>query len=146
MEQGYKKLEIYQIAHLSAVRVHKMTLSLPPFERYEEGSQIRRSAKSVSANIVEGYALRRYKNEFIHYLFRAYGSAEETLEHIEFLYDTESLKDENLSKDLLDSYNSLCGKILRYIQAVDKTFEKPEFMKERVAEYHAQPGLELPEL
>ncbi len=73
-----------------------MTLSLPPFERYEEGSQIRRSTKSASANILEGYALRRYKNEFVRYLFRAYGSAEETLEHLEFLYDTESLKDENL--------------------------------------------------
>lgn len=146
MVQGCKKLEIYQTAHLLAVRVHKMTLSPPPFERYEEGSQIRRSTKSVSANIVEGYALRRYKNKLIRYLFRAYGSAEETLEHLEFLYDTESLKDENLFKDLLDSYNSLCGKILRYIQAVDKTFEKPEFLKERDAEYRAQPGSELSDL
>lgn len=80
--QGYKKLEIYQMAHSLAVRIHRLTLSLPAFERYEEGSQIRRSAKSVAANIVEGYALRKYKNEFIHFLFRSYASAGETIEHL----------------------------------------------------------------
>ena len=66
--QGYKKLKIYRLAHDLAVRVHKMTVELPQFEMMEEGSQIRRSSKSVSSNIVEGYALRRYKQEYIHYL------------------------------------------------------------------------------
>jgi len=42
---------------------------LPKFEMYEEGSQIRRSAKSVAANIVEGYGRRRYKQEFIRFLY-----------------------------------------------------------------------------
>ena len=135
MEQGYKKLEIYKLAHSLAVKVHQMTLSLPAFERYEEGSQIRRSAKSVSANIVEGYALRKYKNEFIHFLFRAYGSGEETIEHVELLFDTKSLKDENLFKELIEGYNLLVGKILRYIQAVEKEFETPRFMKEPESEY-----------
>jgi four helix bundle protein len=138
LEGGYKKLEIYRIAHSLAARVHRMTLKLPSFERFEEGSQIRRSAKSVSANIVEGYALRRYKNEFIHYLFRAYGSAEETIEHLELLFETESLKDEKTFKELVDSYNILCGKLLRYIQAVDKTFERPLFMKDPGAEYSTE--------
>ncbi len=138
MQAGHKKLEIYQIAHDLAVRVHQMTLELPPFERFEEGSQIRRSAKSVSANIVEGYALRRYKNEFIHFLFRAYASAEETIEHLELLFDTHSFKDKNRFKEFVDAYNTLCGKILRYIQAVDKTFEMPLFMKEDNADYSAE--------
>jgi four helix bundle protein len=144
MDAGHKKLEIYRLAHSLAVKVHKMTLSLPQFERYEEGNQIRRSAKSISANIVEGYTLRRYKNEFIHYLFRAYGSAEETIEHLELLFETGSLTDETVFKDLVNSYNSLCGKILRYIQAVDKSFEMPLFMKESEAEYFAGQGPDAP--
>jgi four helix bundle protein len=37
-----------------------MTLTLPKFEIYEEGSQIRRSSKSVTSMIVEGYGRRRY--------------------------------------------------------------------------------------
>ena len=94
MEKGHKQLEIFRLAHILAVRVHELTLKLPALERFEEGSQIRRSAKSISSNIVEGYALRRYKNEFIHYLFRAYGSAEETIDHLDFLFETKSLKDE----------------------------------------------------
>jgi four helix bundle protein len=129
-DKGHKKLEIYQLAHSLAVRAHKLTLSLPSFERYEEGSQLRRSSKSISANIVEGYALRRYKNEFMHYLFRAYGSAEESIEHLELLFETNSLTDEGLFKELHDGYNQLAGKLLRYLQAVDKEFDIPRFMKE----------------
>jgi len=70
-------------------------------------------------NIVEGYALRRYKNEFIHYLFRPYGSSQETIELLELLFETESLKDEELFK---------------------KAIEIPQFMKEPEAEYSGQPG------
>lgn len=142
MEAGHKKLEIYQMAHALAVRVHGVTLELPPLERYEEGSQIRRASKSVSANIVEGYAHRRYKNEFVHFLFRAYASAEETIEHLELLFETQSLKDEKVFKELVDSYNTLCGKILRYIQVVDKTFEMPRFMKDARADYSAESNLD----
>jgi four helix bundle protein len=48
-EQGYKKLEVYQLAHKLAVEVHGMSMQLPKHEMYEQGSQIRRSSKSVSA-------------------------------------------------------------------------------------------------
>lgn len=52
--QSYKDLEIYRLAKELAVKIHKMTLEdLPKFEVYEEGSQIRRSSKSVVSNIVE---------------------------------------------------------------------------------------------
>ncbi|MBI5473501.1 MAG: four helix bundle protein [Ignavibacteriae bacterium] len=87
MEGGYRKLEVYNLAHGLAVRLHKLTMGLPKFEMYEEGGQIRRSSKSVSAQLVEGYALRKYKNEFLHYLWRAYGSSEETAEHLLYLFE-----------------------------------------------------------
>ncbi len=66
MNEGHKKLHIYQEAHAVAIRIHTMTLNLPAHERFEEGSQT----------------------------------------------------------DL----NNFCGKIFRYIQAVDKNFDKPNFM------------------
>ena len=47
MERGYEKLDIYKLAKELAVEIHKMSLLLPKWELYEEGSQIRRSAKSV---------------------------------------------------------------------------------------------------
>ena len=63
---SYRNLEIWQMARDLSVAIHKMTLNeLPKFEMFEEGSQIRRSVKSVRSNIVEGYGRRRYKQEFI---------------------------------------------------------------------------------
>lgn len=120
LDQGYKKLKIYHKAHELGVKIHKMTLSLPKFEMYEEGSQIRRSSKSVSANIVEGYALRKYKAEYIHYLFRAYASSIETVEHLEYLFETESLKDKALFDIFVAEYSELNSMIYRFISSVDK--------------------------
>jgi four helix bundle protein len=54
-----------------------MSLKLPKFELYETGSQIRRSMKSVKANIVEGYGRRYYKNDFIRFIIYALASTDE---------------------------------------------------------------------
>lgn len=51
-----------------AIEVHKMTMTLPKFELFEEGNQIRRSSKSTASMIVEGYCRRQYKADFIKYL------------------------------------------------------------------------------
>ena len=82
---NYKDLEVWQIARELSIEIHKMTLSLPKFEMYEEGSQIRRSSKSIRSNIVEGYGRRRYKNEFIRYIVFAIASTDETIDHLEIL-------------------------------------------------------------
>ena len=132
---GYRKLEVYQLAHSLAISVHKMTMGLPKFEIYEEGSQIRRSAKSVPSNLVEGYVLRKYKAEFLHYLYRAQASSEETVEHLKIHYATESLKDEKLFNDLLSSYDRLYAMIFRFIQSVEKQHEKPKFLKDDEISY-----------
>lgn len=63
---SYKNLEIWKVAREIVIVIHKMTLTdLHGFEIYEEGSQIRRSSKSVKSNIVEGYGRRRYNNEYL---------------------------------------------------------------------------------
>ena len=54
--KSYRDLEIYRLSKKLAVDVHRMTLEeLPKFEMFEEGSQIRKSSKSVVSNIVEGF-------------------------------------------------------------------------------------------
>ena len=57
---SYKKLQIWILAKEVVIEVHEMSLTLPKFELYEEGSQIRRSIKTTKATIVEGYGRRRY--------------------------------------------------------------------------------------
>jgi len=115
----HEKLEVYTLAHDLAVRVHGMSFKLPRFEIYEEASQLRRSSKSVSAQIVEGHALRHYKADYVRYLSRAYGSAEETIEHLRYLIETESGKDVLAECDeLLEQYGQLVRKLYNYTQAV----------------------------
>ena len=131
-DKGYNKLEIYKLAHTLAVAVHEMTLRLPKIETYEEGSQIRRSSKSVSSNIVEGFSLRKYKNEFLHYLYRAHGSSEETVEHLRLLFATKSLTDESFYKQLYSDYKKLNGMIFRFIQSIEKNYDTPNYLKENL--------------
>jgi four helix bundle protein len=145
MEGGYHKLEVYQLSHALGVKVHEVSLKLPRFEMHEEGSQIRTSAKSVSSNIVEGYVLRKYKNEFLHYLYRSYGSAEETLEHLQYLYETKSPADQELHDELVDSYRRLNGMLFRFIETVEHQHGTPMFLKDIEEQYLPNPDNMNPE-
>lgn len=115
---SYKNLEIWQIARELVVEIHKMSLGLPKFEMYEEGNQIRRSSKSVKSTIVEGYGRRNYKSDYIKYLTYALASNDETIDHLETLFETESLTDKNLYDTLHSKIETLGKKINRFIQSV----------------------------
>ncbi|OQA68807.1 MAG: hypothetical protein BWY38_00704 [Ignavibacteria bacterium ADurb.Bin266] len=98
--------------------VHNMTLNLPKFEMCEEGSQIRRSSKSTKSNIVEGYGRRIYKNEYIRYIIFALASNNETLDHLENLFETGSLADKVLYDELHNKIEVLGKKLNRFLQTV----------------------------
>ncbi|MEA3335776.1 MAG: four helix bundle protein [Chloroflexota bacterium] len=90
--RGYENTEIFRLSKRLAVEIHRMTLAeLPKFELYEQGSQIRRSSKSVVANFVEGYGMRRYKGQHSVYVNRSIASNDETKAHLEMLHETGSL-------------------------------------------------------
>ena len=116
---NYKDLEVWKLSKELSIKIHKMTLSLPKFEMYEEGSQIRRSSKSIRSNIVEGYGRRRYKNEIIRFITYSIASCDETIDHLEALYETESLKDNKLYNKLLSKYNLLGKKLNMFLQSVE---------------------------
>ncbi len=118
---SYKKLLIWQHAKDLVFDIHKMTVNkLPQFELYEEGSQIRRSIKSVKSNIVEGYGRRRYKQELIRFLTYSLASCDESTDHLETLFETGSLKDEALYQDFHKRLETLGKKINLFIQSVEK--------------------------
>jgi four helix bundle protein len=118
---SYKKLEIWQLAHELVIDIHKMTLTeLPKFEMFEEGSQIWKSSKSVRSTIVEGYGRQRYKQEFIRFLTYSIASNDETVDHLETLYETKSLSDEPLYQSLHDRSDLLGKKLNLFIQSVGK--------------------------
>lgn len=120
--KNYHDLEIYKSSVDLAVKLHFMSLKLPKHELYETGSQIRRSTKSIPANISEGYGRKRYKNEFIRFLVFSHSSCNETLTHLEIL-DKIYQNDYNF-KEIIEEYNNLGGKINNFTNWVESNWKK----------------------
>jgi len=117
---GYEDLEIYQLAFDYALVIHKASLKLPKFELYEQGSQIRRSSKSICDNIAEGYGRRRYKADFIKFLIYASASCDELkgqLKMLILLYP--DIKD---FEDHIEPYIKLSIKINNFIKYVENNW------------------------
>ncbi len=121
---SYKKLHIWELSLKSVLAIHKMTMGLPDFERYETASQIRRSSKSVKSNIVEGYGRRRYVKEYLHFLIYAQASNDETLDHLETLYLTGSLRDQKNYKEIKEIVVLLGEKLNVFIQTLERSLNK----------------------
>ena len=118
---SYWDLDIRKLARQIAIAAHQATLQeLPKFEMFEEGSQIRRSAKSISANIVEGFGPRRYKQEFIRFLVFAHASCDETIEPLETLFETGSLRNEGVYRDLNAQLDLIGRKLNVFIDSVER--------------------------
>lgn len=78
MIQSYHDLEVYKRSYKLALEIHKIAQTFPDIERQELGSQIRRSAMSITLNIAEGYGRKDSAAEFKHFLRNALGSCNET--------------------------------------------------------------------
>ena len=117
---SYKKLEIWILANELVIEIHEMTLTLPKFEMYEEGAQIRKSSKNVKSTIVEGYGRKIYKAEYQKFLVYALASNDETKDHLENLYNTKSLQDNELYTRLHAKNERLGRKIRNYYHWVEE--------------------------
>jgi four helix bundle protein len=80
-KRGFEDLECFQLALEVMTKVHEFSKSLPAEEKYDLFSQIRRSSKSVTANIAEGYGRYHYLDSMKHYAI-ARGELNETLAHL----------------------------------------------------------------
>ena len=123
---SYRKLQIWVIAREIVIEIHEMSLKLPKFELYEEGSQIRRSSKTTKATIVEGYGRRKYKQDWIKFLVYALSSNDETMDHLENLWDTKSLTEELVYNNLKAKIETL-GKMLNaFLKSVEEQHQSPK--------------------
>lgn len=107
-------------------RGDKVSLTLPKHELYEEGQQFRRSSKAVTAAIVEGYARRRYKKEFIKFLIYSQAECDGTTLHIDFIIHANSLDRGSSLFTLKEQYDRLSKMINRYTTWVEENFLYPE--------------------
>uniref|UniRef100_UPI00321760C4 four helix bundle protein n=1 Tax=uncultured Draconibacterium sp. TaxID=1573823 RepID=UPI00321760C4 len=117
---SYNDLDIYKMAYSLAIEVHHLSLTLPNYELYEQGSQIRRSSKSIKDNIAEGYGRKCYKAEFLKFLVYAQASCNETISQLTMI--SELYFSENPLNHLIENYNTLGSKINKFIQYVESNW------------------------
>ncbi len=79
LAQSFQDLEVYQAAFQLQQDIFALTKLLPVEERYSLTDQIRRSSRSIGANIAESWAKRRYPAHFLSKLTDADGELQETL-------------------------------------------------------------------
>ena len=120
--KSYKDLEIYQLSYELAVKLHEFSLRLPKYELYEEGTQLRKSSKGITACIVEGYGRGKYKADYIRFLIYSHASCDETILHLNFIKDIHD-RDYREMKFFLEKYDELGRKINKYIQYVEKEWK-----------------------
>ena len=123
---SYRKLQIWILAREVVIEVHEMTMKLPKFEMYEEGSQIRKSSKTTKATIVEGYGRRRYKQDWIKFLIYALASNDETMDHLETLWHTKSLTNEIIFTSIKNKVEILEKMLNKFLQAVEQEHQSPK--------------------
>ena len=115
---SFKDLEIWQEAHSLVLEVYGITRDFPREEIYGLISQIRRSAVSVAACIVEGHS-RNTTKEFIKFLFDARGSSAETKYHLLLSKDLGYINSDVFEK-LNNRYEILGKRINSLINSLEK--------------------------
>ncbi len=108
--KSYKDLRVYRIAQQLAKDIFELTKDYPKEEKYSLTSQIRRSSRSIGAQIAEAWAKRRYPAHFISKLTDSDGEQQETQHWIDISLDCGYIK-RMQRKALLDQCLSI-GKML----------------------------------
>lgn len=115
----YKNLRVYQNSFESAMEIFEITKTFPKEEKYSLVDQIRRSSRSVCANVAEAWRKRRYKGAFIAKMSDAESEAAETQVWLEFAVKCNYMK-EPVAFELQAKYDQVIGQIVKMIEEAHK--------------------------
>lgn len=110
----HRDLEIYKIAFASALQIWEISKRFPVEERYSLTDQIRRSSRSVCANLAEAWRKRRYEAAFVAKLNDCEAEAAETQTWIEFAVHFHYLEPE-IGRELYRAYNQVLSGLVKMI-------------------------------
>lgn len=127
LAQKVTELDVYRLAFDMQQKVFEISKSFPVEEKYSLTDQIRRSSRSVGANICEAWRKRRYPAHFRSKLTDADGEAEETCHWLRTAASCGYLSHE-MGRQVADSYDDIGGKLHRMMDSAEKWMPK---MKER---------------
>ena len=112
--RSYRELRVYQSAMDAAMLIYELTKSFPGEEKFSMVDQIRRSSRSVCANIAEAWRKRRYQAHFVSKLSDSESEAEETRVWLEFAHRCGYLS-ASQTEELDDRYDKIIGQLVRMI-------------------------------
>jgi four helix bundle protein len=115
MLKGHRDLKVYQLAYRLAMDIFHLSKGFPREELYSLTDQIRRSSRSVAANIAEGFRKRQYPNMLVSKLADSDGEATETQVWLDFALDCGYMSQEN--RDRLTAGYEEVGKMLSGMMA-----------------------------
>ena len=116
---SYKELRVYTEAMAAAMRIFEVSKTFPREERYSLTDQIRRSSRSVCANIAEAWRKRRYEAHFVSKLSDAESEAEETRVWLEFATRCGYLSARD-ANGLDDVFDRIIGQLVRMISGASR--------------------------
>lgn len=140
--QSFRDLIVYQKSRQLQREIFKVTKSFPREEMFSLTDQIRRSSRSIGANISESWAKRRYEKHFISKLTDADGEQMETQHWIETALDCEYI-DQKTSTQLIEKCLEV-GRMLGGMMDKAEMFcgEPPRTLREDPAIYFAGSSLD----
>ena len=106
--KSFRDLKVYNLSFDLAMDIFNLTKKFPRDEQYSLTDQIRRSSRSVPANIREGFAKRKFERIFIKHLLDAIGSSEETRTWLDFAKSCDYIKNEDHDR-LNSSYDEVAA-------------------------------------
>jgi four helix bundle protein len=106
----FRELEVYQEAMSLVMRVTELTKSFPREERFALTDQIKRSSRSICANLAEAWRKRRYEAAFVSKLNDAETEAAETQVHLEIAF-----RHEYVDAETFEQQDDVCDKIISQI-------------------------------
>jgi four helix bundle protein len=112
--KSHRDLEVYKMAFDAAMQIFELSKKFSVEERYSLTDQIRRSSRSVCANLSEAWRKRRYEAAFVAKLSDSESEAAETQTWIEFAVRCGYLERE-IGRELFQTYNQILGKLVSLI-------------------------------
>lgn len=112
--RNHKELDVYQMGFRASMRIFELTKSFPVEERYSLTDQIRRSSRSVCANLAEAWRRRRYEGSFLLRLNDSESEAAETQTWLDFAVECGYLK-VDVAQELYQEYDNILGKLVNMI-------------------------------
>lgn len=110
---SFRKLKAFEIAFEQAMEIFEITKTFPKEETYSLTDQIRRSSRSVCANMAEAYRKRIYPKSYVSKLSDSDAENAETLTWLEFALACKYITHETKSR--LEERNITVGKLINYM-------------------------------